>query len=308
MPSKITVIGAGNVGAECAYRLAQLELGVIVLLDIVEGLPQGKALDMMQAGSVEGFNARIRGTNDYADIEGSEVVVMTAGLARKPGMSRDDLLFKNAEIVTLAVEKIKQFAPSSKIIMVSNPLDAMTSLAYEVSGFPAERVFGMAPLLDLARMQHFISEELKVKRSEVKTVVLGSHGDLMVPLPRLCTVKGKKLTELMPAEKIESIVRRTRQGGAEIVKLLTTGSAFYAPGTAAASMVQSVIKDKKEKIISCVRLSGQYGLKDVYVGTPTVLGKKGVEKVVELKLEADELEALKRSAEAVKVLCEKLKP
>lgn len=307
MPPKISIIGAGNVGAECAYRCAQLELGEIVLLDIVEGLPQGKALDMMQAGSVEGYNAQIKGVNDYADIKGSEVVVMTAGLARKPGMSRDDLLHKNAEIVSGVIKKIKEFAPRSIILMVSNPLDAMTYLAYKVSGFESKRVLGMAPLLDLARMQQFIAEELKIKRSEVKAYVLGSHGDLMVPLPRLSKAQGKPLTELLSKDKMETIVRRTKEGGAEIVKLLKTGSAYYAPGTAAAYMAESIVKDKKVEIISCVYLSGEYGLSDVYVGVPAVLGKGGVEKINDLKLTPEELRSFKVSAEAVRKLCGKLK-
>jgi malate dehydrogenase len=307
MGKKVTVIGAGNVGAEVARQLLQKDLADLVLFDIVEGLPQGKALDLLQAGPIVGYNSRILGTNDYADIKNSNLVVITAGLARKPGMSRDDLLFKNAEIIKGITLKIKEHAPQALILMVTNPLDAMTSLAARVSGFPKNRVLGMAPLLDEARMAAFISLELKVKVTEVKACVLGTHGDLMVPVISQTRVSGRPLTELLPPEKIKAIVERTRNGGAEIVSLLKTGSAYYAPAAAAAYMAEVMLKDKKEIISSCVYVDGPYGLKDVYIGVPARLGTAGVEEIIELKLSTEELAALSRSAEAVRENIEKLK-
>lgn len=301
MSTKLSVIGAGNVGAEVARRLAEKELAdKIVLVDILEGIPQGKALDMLQAGPIVGYNSRIVGTNDYSEIKDSEIIVVTAGLARKPGMSRDDLLQKNAAIIKSVTEKIKKFAPNSIILLVTNPLDTMTYLAWKVSGFPPSRVLGMAPLLDLARMSAFIAMELKVPVTEVKATVLGTHGDLMVPVPSQTTVSGKPITKLLPEEKIDQIVERTRKGGAEIVSYLKTGSAYYAPSAAAVYMVESILKDKKETIPSSVFAQGEYGLKDLYIGLPARLGKSGVEEIVEIELTEEEKEALKRSAEAIK--------
>lgn len=299
MKPKVSVIGAGNVGAEVARRIAEKELADVVLVDVLEGIPQGKALDMLQAGPVVGYSSLIQGTNDYSEISGSEVVVVTAGLARKPGMSRDDLLKKNAEITRSVIESIKKYAPHSIILMVTNPLDTMTYLAWKVSGFPSERVLGMAPLLDLARMATFIALELKVPVTDVKAMVLGTHGDLMVPVPSQTTVAGKPITKLLSEEKIEQIVERTRKGGAEIVAHLKTGSAYYAPSAAAAYMVECVLRDKKEVISSSVLANGEYGLKGLYIGLPARLGKKGVEGIVEIKLTTEEKEALRRSAEAI---------
>lgn len=286
-------------GAEVARRVAEKELGNVVLVDILEGIPQGKALDMLQAGPVVGYNAQIKGSNAYSDIKDSSVVIVTAGLARKPGMSRDDLLKKNAEITTSVTENIKKLAPDSIILMVTNPLDTMTYLAWKISGFESKRVLGMAPLLDAARMAAFIAMELKVPATEVKAMVLGTHGDLMVPIVSQTTVSGKPIRSLLPKEKIDQIVERTRNGGAEIVAFLKTGSAYYAPSAAAAHMVESILKDKKETISSSVYVDGKYGLKDLYIGLPAKLGKSGVEEIVEIELTKEEKEALKRSAEAI---------
>lgn len=302
MKPKVTVIGAGNVGAQCAYRLAQKEVGNIVLLDVVEGLPQGKALDMSQAGAVDNFDSAITGTDRYEDTKDSSVVVITAGLARKPGMSRDDLIIKNAGIIKGVVENVVKFSPHAILLIVTNPLDVMTYYAMKVSGFPKSRVLGMAPLLDAARMQYFIAQALKIPIKDVYAEVLGSHGDLMVPVPRLSTVKGKPITELMTAEQIRHIVDRTTNGGAEIVALLKTGSAYYAPGSAAARMAEAIVKDKKEVINSCCYLSGQFGIKDVCLGVPARLGKNGVEEIVEIELTGEEKGALQKAAEAVKSL------
>lgn len=304
---KTTVIGAGNVGAECAKQLATKNLGEIVLLDIVEGIPQGKALDMMQAGPVCGYDANIIGTNDYKDTAGSDLVIITAGLARKPGMSRDDLLAKNAAIMKSVVNNAIAQSPNSILLIVSNPLDAMTYLALKTSGFPPQRVLGMAPLLDASRMATFIAMELNVSRRKVKAMVLGTHGDLMVPVSRLSTVDSKPLTELLSKEKIDAIVQRTAKGGAEIVAHLKTGSAYYAPGDCAAYMAESIIKDKKETILTCAYVDGKYGLKEIYIGVPAVLGKNGVEEIVELKLNAEEMAALKKSAESIRKNVDKLK-
>ncbi len=309
--TKISVIGAGNVGAEVARRVAEKNLANVVLLDILEGIPQGKALDMLQAGPIVGYNSKIFGTNIYADIEDSEIVVVTAGLARKPGMSRDDLLKKNTEITKSVVENVKNYAPDSIILMVTNPLDTMTYVAWKTSGFDSKRVLGMAPLLDLARMATFIAMELKVPVTEVKAMVLGTHGDLMVPVPSQTTVSGKPIAELLPKEKINQIVERTRKGGTEIVSHLKTGSAYYAPSAAAAYMVESMLKDKKEVIPSSVLAQGEYGLKDLYIGLPAKLGKNGVEEIVEIELTQEEKEALNKSAEVIKETnkkCEKLQP
>lgn len=306
MPAKITVVGAGNVGAQCLYRLAQKGFENLVLIDIVDGLPQGKALDMMQAGAVDQFSSHIKGTNDYKDTKNSDVVVITAGLARKPGMSRDDLIAKNAAILSSIVKPIVSYSPNAVLIIVTNPLDAMTYYAYKASGFPASRVIGMAPLLDAARMQVFIAEMLHVPLKEVYAEVLGSHGDLMVPLPRLSTVSGKPITERLTAEQVAAIVQRTKDGGAEIVKYLKTGSAYYAPGSSAAAMAEAVALGSNKVINSCCYLSGQYGLSDVYLGVPAKLGKGGVVEIVEIKLTPEEQQMLTHSAKAVKELCAQL--
>ena len=299
MKSKITVIGAGNVGAETARRLAEKELANVVLLDILEGIPQGKALDMLQAGPVVGYNSQILGTNDYADTKDSQIVIVTAGLARKPGMSRDDLLKKNAAITKSVIENIKNTSPSAIILLVTNPLDTMTYLAWKTSGFPAKRVLGMAPLLDAARMATFIALELKTDVTKVKAMVLGTHGDLMVPVASQTTVSGIPVSKLLPKEKVEQIIERTRKGGAEIVGYLKTGSAYYAPSAAAAYMAEVMLKNKKEIIPSSVLAQGQYGLKDLYIGLPAKLGKDGVEEIVEIDLTAQEKYALQKSAEAI---------
>lgn len=297
---KISVIGAGNVGAEVARRLAEKDLANITLVDIVEGLPQGKALDMSQAGPVLGYNSRVTGTNDFSHIKGSELVVITAGLARKPGMSRDDLLKKNADIMRSCASQVKQHAPDSIILAVTNPLDTMTYLAWKSSGFESSKVLGMAPLLDLARMATFISMELAVPVTEIKATVLGTHGDLMVPVPSQTTVSGKPLDKVLSQDKINAIVDRTRKGGAEIVGYLKTGSAYYAPSAAAAYMAEVIIKDKKEIICSSVLAQGQYGLSDLYIGLPARIGKNGVEEIIEIKLTDGEKAALQKSAEAIK--------
>lgn len=299
MNKKVTVIGAGNVGAETARRLAEKNLADIILLDIVEGIPQGKALDMLQAGPVAGYDSKVIGTNDYADTKDSDVVVITAGLARKPGMSRDDLLHKNAAIIKGIVEQIKQTSPQAILLIVTNPLDTMTYLAWKVSGFPAERVIGMAPLLDAARMAAFIAMELNVPMTSVKATVLGTHGDLMVPVPSQTTVNGKSISELLPKEKVDAIVQRTANGGAEIVNLLKTGSAYYAPSAAAAYMAEAILANKQETILSSVLATGQYGLKDLYIGLPATLGKNGVEKIVEIPLTSEEKAALQVSAKSI---------
>lgn len=303
---KITVVGAGNVGAQCVYRLAQKGIPNLVLIDVVDGLPQGKALDMMQAGAVDGFCSHILGTNDYKDTKDSDVVVITAGLARKPGMSRDDLISKNSEIMASIVKPVVEYSPNAVLLIVTNPLDAMTYYAYKISGLPSNKVLGMAPLLDAARMQFFIAEALLVPLNDVHAEVMGSHGDLMVPVPRFSTVKGRGIGEVLPKEQIDAIVQRTKDGGAEIVKYLKTGSAYYAPGSSAAEMAEAIALDKKKVISSCCYLSGQYGLSDVYLGVPARLGRSGVEDIIELPLTSEEKEALIASSKAVLELCGKL--
>jgi malate dehydrogenase len=306
MKPKISVIGAGNVGAQCAYRLAQRQAGEIILLDVVEGLPQGKALDMSQAGALDGFDVSVTGTNRYADTKNSQVVVITAGLARKPGMSRDDLIHKNAAIMKGVVSNVVEFSPEAILLIVTNPLDVMTYYAQKISGFPAKRVLGMAPLLDAARMRYFIAQAAKAPISQVYAEVLGSHGDLMVPVPRLSTVNGKPLTDLLTQEQVKTIVEKTTKGGAEIVALLKTGSAYYAPGSAAARMAEAIVKDEKLIINSCCLLTGQYGVQDVCLGVPARLGKNGVEEIVELELSPEEMVTFKKAAQAVKALCSAL--
>jgi len=306
MIHKITVIGAGNVGATAAQRAAEKELADVVLIDILEGVPLGKALDLSEARPVEKHDAAIIGANDYAPAEGSNVVIITAGIARKPGMSRDDLLATNAKIVGSVARSVAQVAPESVLLIVSNPLDAMCHVAQEASGFPRERVIGMAGVLDSARFRYFIAEELNVSVENTHAFVLGGHGDTMVPLPRYSTVAGIPITELMPAERIEALVERTRSGGAEIVGLLKTGSAFYAPGSSVVEMAEAILKDKK-KILPCAALlQGEYGIKDLFIGVPCKLGAGGLEEIIEIELLADEKEALMKSAQAVRGLVEAL--
>ena len=302
MNRKVSVIGSGNVGATAARSMADKELADVVVLDILEGVPQGKGLDMLEACPVEGSDARVLGTNDYADTAGSDIVVITAGLARKPGMSRDDLLTKNYQIIKSVTEQVVKYSPNCIIVPVTNPLDAMCQVVYRVSGFPRERVVGMAGVLDSARMRTFIAQELDVSVENTHAFVLGGHGDTMVPLPRYSTVAGVPITELMDAATIDAIVRRTAGGGAEIVKLLGTGSAFYAPGSAVVEMVEAILKDKK-KILPCAAfLQGEYGIRDLFVGVPVKLGARGLEQIVEIELTEDEQAALDRSAAAVREL------
>ena len=300
--AKITVVGAGSVGATVAQYAVERELGDVVLVDVVEGVPQGKALDLAQAGPLRGYDARLTGANAYDPTADSDLVVITAGLARKPGMTRDDLLFKNAEIVGSVVEQTVQRSPRAILVLVTNPLDAMVQLAWKKSGFPSEHVIGMAGLLDSARFRTFIAQELGVSVENVTAFVLGGHGDTMVPLPRYSTVAGIPITELLPREKIDALVRRTAGGGAEIVNLLKSGSAYYAPGAATVEMVEAILKDKK-KIVPCAAyLDGEYGLKGLFVGVPCKLGTRGIEQIIEIKLTPEEQSALQKSAGAVKEL------
>ncbi len=297
--NKITVVGAGFVGATTAQRLIEKSLGDVVLIDIVDGMPQGKALDMMQAGPVEGYNGTIVGTNDYADTAGSDVVVITAGLPRKPGMTRSDLLAKNAAIITGITEQVKKHSPNAILVCVTNPLDIMTHLAQQVSGFPHERVFGMAGVLDSARFRAFIAMELNVAPSDVHAMVLGSHGDSMVPLARFSTVSGISIEKLMTPERIEALVDRTRKGGGEIVQLLKTGSAYYAPSASVVAMVKSILLDEKSVLPCCAYTTGKYGLDGVYMGVPCRLGRSGLEEILELELTDAEREALHASAKKI---------
>jgi malate dehydrogenase len=302
MNRKVSVIGSGNVGATAARSIADKELADVVILDILEGVPQGKGLDMLEACPVEGSDARVLGTNDYADTAGSDIVVITAGLARKPGMSRDDLLAKNTAIISGVTEQVVKHSPDCIILPVTNPLDAMAQVVFRRSGLPRERVIGMAGVLDSARMRAFIAQALDVSVENTHAFVLGGHGDTMVPLPRYSTVAGIPITELLDAETVEAIVRRTAHGGAEIVKLLGTGSAYYAPGSAVVEMVEAVLKDKK-KILPCsVFLRGEYGINDLFVGVPCKLGANGLEQIIQIELTADEDAALKKSAAAVQEL------
>jgi malate dehydrogenase len=306
---KITVVGAGHVGATTALRLAEKRLAnEVVLIDILEGIPAGKALDLWESAPVEGFDCKVIGsTNDYSLTKNSDLVVITAGLARKPGMSRDDLQATNAGIVKAVTENIVNNSPQCKIITVTNPLDVMTYVAMKVSGFEPNRVFGMAGVLDTARYRTFISMELNVSVRDISALVLGGHGDDMVPLPRLTTVGGIPLTELLPKDRIDAIVDRTKNGGAEIVKYLKEGSAYYAPSSSVAEMVESVVRDSKRVLPCAAWLTGQYGLKDVYVGVPVKLGKNGVEQIYELKLSDAEMKMLQDSAGRVKENIAKLK-
>ncbi|HEY7368567.1 MAG TPA: malate dehydrogenase [Thermoanaerobaculia bacterium] len=301
MQQKVTVVGAGNVGATTAQRLVEKEIADVVLVDIIPGVPQGKSLDILESAPVERFDAKLTGTNGYEETSGSDLVVVTAGVPRKPGMSRDDLVATNEGIVADVVRKVLPGSPDAVLVVVSNPLDAMCEVARRVSGLPPERVFGMAGVLDSSRMRWFLAEALGVSVESTHAFVLGGHGDTMVPLPRYSTVGGVPVTELLPKEKIDAIVRRTRDGGAEIVGLLKT-SAWYAPASAVVEMVDSVLRDKK-KILPCAAyLRGEYGMKDVYLGVPVKLGRGGVEQVVEIALTDEESSALRKSADAVREL------
>lgn len=307
MDKKVTVVGAGHVGATAAQRLAEKELADVVLVDIVEGLPQGKALDLQEAAPIEPHDARLVGTNSYEASKGSDVIIVTAGLPRKPGMSRDDLLATNAKIVKGVVEQTAPLSPEAILIIVSNPLDAMCHVAFETSGFPKNRVMGMAGVLDSARFQSFLAMELDVSVENTHAFVLGGHGDTMVPLPRYSTVAGIPVTELLSQERINALVERTRDGGAEIVSLLKTGSAYYAPASAVVEMAEAILKDKK-KILPCAAyLEGEYGIKDLFIGVPVKLGRRGIEEVIQVTLTKEEDAALQKSAEAVRELVEALK-
>jgi malate dehydrogenase len=303
MRKKVTIVGAGNVGATAAHWIASKELADVVLIDVIEGVPQGKALDLLEAMPIEKRDCHILGTNDYADTANSDLVVITAGIPRKPGMSRDDLLQTNYKIMSDVVGKVTAASPNCILIIVSNPLDAMAQAAFRQSKFNRERVIGMAGVLDSARYRTFIAQELKVSVENVTAFVLGGHGDTMVPLPRYSSVAGIPITELMPKDRVDAIVQRTRDGGAEIVKYLKTGSAYYAPSAATVEMVEAILKDKK-KILPCAAyLEGEYGIRGFYIGVPCKLGSRGIEQIVEIKLTPEEDAALKKSAEAVKELC-----
>jgi malate dehydrogenase len=304
--SKVTVVGAGNVGGTTAQRLAERNYADVVLVDIVEGLPQGKALDILESGPVIGFDSSVIGTNGYEESASSDVVVITSGSPRKPGMSRDDLLKTNQNIVQSVTEEVVKHSPETILVMVANPLDAMCHVALEVSGFPRERVFGMAGILDTARYRTFIARELGVSVRDVFALVLGGHGDTMVPLPSMATVGGVTITDLLPHDKVEAIVDRTRNGGAEIVQLLQSGSAFYAPSAAVAEMVDSILLDQRRVLPCAAYLQGEYGIDDLYVGVPVKLGASGIEEIVELQLTDDERNDLKESAGAVRELVEVL--
>jgi len=308
MRKKITVIGAGNVGASCATRLADKELGDVVVVDILEGIPTGKGLDILQSCPVEGSDVKVAGTNDYEDTANSDVVIVTAGFPRKPGMSRDDLLWKNYDIAKATVEQVAKHSPDCILVMVTNPLDAMCHVALKVSGFPKQRVVGMAGILDTARFRTFLAEALDVSVENVVAFVLGGHGDTMVPLVRYSSVAGIPVSNLLDAETIDAIVKRTRYGGGEIVKYLKTGSAYYAPSAAAVEMVESILKDKKKVLPCSAYLEGEYGIDGLFVGVPVKLGSDGVEKIFEIELTEEENAALQASAAAVKELVDVMKP
>jgi malate dehydrogenase len=304
---KITIIGAGNVGATAAHWAAIKELGDVVLMDIIEGMPQGKALDLMEAAPMEGFDANVIGTNGYEETKNSDVVIITSGIARKPGMSREDLLKINSDIVGSVVENVVKASPNCCLIIVSNPLDTMTYLALKTSKFPRNRVIGQAGALDCSRFQCFLGMELNISIEDIKVILLGGHGDDMVPMPRFSTVNGIPVTEFISKEKLDKIVDRTKKAGGEIVALLKTGSAFYSPSLGAVIMAEAILKDKRRLIPSCVYLDGEYGLKDICFGVPTILGANGIEKIIELKLNAEEQAALKKSAESVKATLNEMK-
>jgi len=303
MRKKVSIVGAGNVGATAAHWIAAKELADVVLIDIAEGIPQGKALDLLEAMPIEKRDVHVTGANDYAETAHSDIVVITAGLPRKPGMSRDDLLHTNYKIMSDVVSKVVAQSPEAILIIVSNPLDAMAQAAFKQSGFNRERVIGMAGILDSARFRTFIAEELNVSVENVTAFVLGGHGDTMVPLPRYSTVAGIPITELIPKDRLDAIVQRTRDGGAEIVKYLKTGSAYYAPSAAAVEMVEAILKDKKKILPCAVYLQGEYGIEGYYIGVPCKLGAAGLEEIIQIKLTPEEDAALKKSAEAVKELC-----
>jgi malate dehydrogenase len=305
--TKITVVGAGNVGATVAQLIAYKELGDVVMVDIVEGLPQGKGLDLLEAGPVEGFDGHINGANSYDATADSQIVVITAGIARKPGMSREDLLSTNANIVRSVTEQVVKYSPEAYLVVVSNPLDAMVYLVKHVSGFPKHRVVGMAGVLDSTRFRTFIARELDVSVEDVQAFVLGGHGDSMVPLPRYSTVAGIPITHLLPKDTIDRLVQRTRDGGGEIVNLLKTGSAFYAPGSSVVQMVEAIVKDKKRVLPCAAYLEGEYGLQDIYFGVPVKLGASGVEEVIEIELTAEERLAFAASAKEVQDTIKQLK-
>ena len=299
MRKKVTVVGAGNVGANCGLRIAEKELADVVLVDVVEGVPQGKGLDLLQSGPVQGYDVMVTGANDYEPTAGSDLAIITAGFPRKPGMSRDDLLLANYDVVRTATEQLVKYSPNCILIVVTNPLDAMTQAAYWVSKFSKNRVVGMAGVLDSARFRTFIAQELKVSVDNVTGVVMGGHGDTMVPVVRLSNVSGIPLTELMDQPTIDRIVDRTRNGGAEIVKYLKTGSAYYAPSAAAVEMAEAILKDKKKVLPCAAYLEGEYGIHDLFVGVPVKLGARGIEQIYEIKLTAEEQAMLKKSADAV---------
>jgi len=307
MKGKVTVVGAGNVGASVAQRIVERHLADVVLIDVVEGIPEGKALDLWESAPVEGFDCRLKGTRDYAETARSDVVVITAGLARKAGMSRDDLLAKNFEIVKSVTEQMVRHSPEAILVVVTNPLDAMAQAAYRISRFPRQRVVGMAGVLDSARFRSFIAEELNVSVENVHALVLGGHGDTMVPLPRFSTVAGIPITELMPAAAIERLVERTRNGGAEVVSYLKTGSAYYAPSSAIVEMVDAILLDRKKVLPCAAFLEGEYGIRGLFVGVPVKLGRKGVEAILEIPLSVGEKNALVRSAASVEELVGKLR-
>lgn len=302
MRKKVTVIGSGNVGAMVCQQIFDKHLADVVLLDVVEGIPQGKALDLMQSGPICGLNCSVEGTNDYRDSADSDIVIITAGLARRPGMSRDDLVLKNHEIVKTVTENVVRHSPQCIIIVVTNPLDAMAQAVFEVSGFPRNRVLGMAGALDSARFRSFIAREADVSVEDVQAFVMGGHGDSMVPLVRYSTIAGIPLTELLPAEAIERIIKRTREAGAEIVSLLKSGSAFFAPSAAVVEMVEAIFHDKKRIIPCSVYLEGEYGITGLFTGVPVKLGKHGMEQIIEITLTPNEQAALRRSSQAVREL------
>jgi malate dehydrogenase len=307
MRKKVTVVGAGNVGANCALRIAGKELADVVLVDVVDGVPQGKGLDLLESGPVEGYDVDITGANDYGPTANSDIVIITAGFPRTPGMSRDDLLIKNYEVVKIATEQAVKASPNAILILVTNPLDAMCWTALQVSKLPKTRVIGMAGVLDTARFRTFIAQELDVSVENVTALVLGGHGDTMVPISRLTSVAGIPLSELLDQATIDRLVQRARDGGAEIVKYLKTGSAYYAPSSAAVEMAESILKDKKKVLPCAAYLEGEYGIKGLYVGVPVKLGTKGIEKIFEIKLESGEQAALQKSAAAVQELVDVIK-
>jgi malate dehydrogenase len=307
MRTKITVVGAGNVGATTAQRLAERDYADVVLVDILEGIPQGKALDLLQSGPVEGYDSLVTGSNGYEETAGSAVVMITSGIPRKPGMSRDDLVLTNAKVIRSVTEQVVRYSPDCILVMMTNPLDAMCHVAMETSRFPKQRIVGQAGVLDSARFRTFIARELKVSVEDVTAFVLGGHGDTMVPLPRYSTVAGIPITELLPQDRIDAIVQRTRDGGAEIVGLLKTGSAFYAPAAAMMAMVDSIVLDKKRVLPCAAYLTGEYGIDGLFVGVPVKLGSAGIEEIIQIRLTPDEAAALKKSAQSVRDLVEVIK-